>query len=177
MLENVADGFLGLFMFFTHWLSPGTDDGEIRIAAVRELNNRSVLECVISYEWNERMIDLLDAGIPVSFKIVSFSNAGDTTRSVRTISCDVSDYSYSYRDSLYGGEKDSVFVSRKFSQVYRAIKEYQRVVRSFNSAASEFQIEAVLLPSHVSRLKRSVDLSDICDCRKFSSRIVRKGDK
>jgi hypothetical protein len=174
MLENVADGFLGLFMFFTHWLSPGTSDGEIKIAAVKELQNHSVLECIISFEWDERMIDLIDAGIPVSFRIESYSDVGDTTRSVRTLYCDVSDYSYCFRDSLCNVTGNSICRSKKFNQVYRAIKEYRHFTRTFTNTASLLRIEAVLLPSRVSHLNRSIDLSEICGCRKFSTEIVRK---
>jgi hypothetical protein len=174
MLENVADGFLGLYMFFAHWLSPGTDDGEIRIAAVKELQNHTVVECVISFEWDERMIDLIDAGIPVSFRIESYSDVGDTARSVRTLYCDVSDYSYYFRDSLCTQARDSIMVSKKFNQVYRAIKEYRHVVRTFTNTTSVFRIEAVLLPSRVNHLNRSIDLSEICGCRKFSTQLLRK---
>ena len=174
MLENVADGFLGLFMFFAHWLSPGVDQGEIKIAAVKELKGRAVLECVISFEWNDRMSDLIDAGIPLRFRILSYSDRGDTTLSVRTLLCDVGDYTYSISDSLIIPTNDSVYVSKEFRQIYRAAREYQRVTRSFTSSASALQIEAVLLPSRVSHLNRSIDMSDICGCRKFATRIIRK---
>lgn len=176
MLENVADGFLGLFMFFAHWLSPGNDEGEIRITAVRELKTRSVLECVISFEWNERMNDLVDAGIPVSFRILSYSNLGDTTLSIRTLHCDVSQYDYFYRDSCVA-PVDSVYTSRSYRQVYRALREYRRISRDFTSSASSFHIEAVLLPSSVPHLNRSIDMSDICGCRKFATKIIRKKEK
>ena len=174
MLENVADGFLGLFMFFSHWLSPGVDKGEIRIAAVKELNDRSVLECVITFEWNDRMSDLIDAGIPLRFRILSYSDRGDTTLSIRTLSCDVGDYTYSFSDSLVVPTADSVYLSKEYRQIYRAVREYQHVTRSFTSSASAFQVEAVLLPSRVSHLNRSIDMSDICGCRKFATRIIRK---
>ena len=177
MLENVADGFLGLFMFFAHWLSPGDDQGEIKIAAVRELPTRSVIECVITFDWNNRMSDLIDAGIPMRFRILSYSDIGDTTLSIRTFFCDVGDYSYYFSDSLIIPPADSVFISRKYGQIYRALREYRKVQRSFTNTASSFHIEAVLLTSKVSQLNRSIDMSDICGCRKFATRIIRKKSK
>ncbi|MBN1758010.1 MAG: hypothetical protein JW863_06825 [Chitinispirillaceae bacterium] len=174
MLENVADGFLGLFMFFSHWLSVGNDQGEIKIAAVQELKSRVVLECIISFDWNERMNDLIDAGIPLRFRIESMSDRGDTTVSLRTLVCDVGDYTYSFSDSIIKPPGDSVYHSREFRQVYRALRDYRQVSRSFSAGAGVFQIEAVLLPSSVRQLDRSIDMSDICGCRKFSTKIVRK---
>ncbi|MBN1577330.1 MAG: hypothetical protein JW913_12300 [Chitinispirillaceae bacterium] len=174
MLENVADGFLGLFMFFAHWLSPGNDRGEIRIEAVRELKTRSVLECFISFEWNERMSDLIDAGIPMRFRILSYSDRGDSTLSIRTLFCDVGEYTYYISDSLIVPAIDSVYVSKEYRQIYRALREYRHVMRSFARSASYFQIEAVLLPSRVSHLNRSIDMSDICGCRRFATRVISK---
>lgn len=172
MLENVADGFLGLFMFMTHWLSSGNNVGEIRVAAVNRLHSRTAFECVISFDWNSRMSDLLDAGIPVRFSIFSYSDKGDSCVSVRTLFCDVGDYTYFFTDSLKTPVFDSVYTSKSFRQIYRAVREYQRVTRIVTNGASICQIEAVMLPSRVSRLNRSVDMSDICGCRKFATRIV-----
>jgi hypothetical protein len=177
MLENVADGFLGLFMFFAHWLSPGDDQGEIRIAAVEELKGRTALECVISFDWNSRMSDLVDAGIPLRLRILSYSNRGDTTLSVRSFICDVREYTYYFSDSLIVPVCDSVYVSRTYRQLYRALREYKRVPRSFTSTATSFHVEAVLLPSRVSQMNRSIDMSDICGFRKLSTKIIRKGTK
>lgn len=177
MLENVADGFLGLFMFFAHWLSVGNDQGEIRIVAVKELQSRSVLECVISFDWNERMNDLIDAGIPMRFRIESYSDRGDTTVSIRTLLCDVGEYTYSYRDSIIIPPSDSVYHSKEYQQIYRALREYQHLSRGFSKGAAMFHIEAVLLPSNVSQLNRSIDMSDICGFKKFSARIIQKNRK
>jgi hypothetical protein len=177
MLENVADGFLGLFMFFTHWISPGGDQGELRIEAIRELKTRSVLECVIAFDWNDRMSDLIDAGIPMRFRVLSCSDKGDSTVSIRTLFCDVGDYTYYYNDSISVPFGDSVYTSRKYQQIYRAVREYQRFTRSFSKNAASFQIEATLLPSRVSHLNRSIDMSDICGFRKFGTRILRERER
>ncbi|MBN1307381.1 MAG: hypothetical protein JXA18_05655 [Chitinispirillaceae bacterium] len=174
MLENIADGFLGLFMFFSHWLSPGVDRGEIRIEAFRELKTRTVLECVILFEWNERMSDLIDAGIPLRFRVLSYSDRGDSTLSVRTLFCDVGEYTYYISDSLIIPAGDSVYVSKAHRQLYRALRDYRNLRRSFTRSASYFQIEAVLLPSRVSHLNRSIDMSDICGCRRFATRVIGK---
>ncbi len=174
MLENVADGFLGLFMFFSHWLSVGNDQGEIKIAAVQELGSRVVIECVISFDWNERMNDLIDAGIPLRFRIQSMSDRGDTTISIRTLLCDVGEYTYSFNDSILQPPDGGVYQSKEFRQIYRALREYRHVTRQFTAEAVTLHIEAVLLPSKVSQLGRSIDMSDIFGSRKFSTRIIRK---
>jgi hypothetical protein len=174
MLENVADGFLGLFMFFTHWISSGNGQGEIRIETIRDLRTRSVIECVIDFEWNDRMSDLIDAGIPLRFRISSSSDKGDTTVSVRTLICDVGDYTYYFTDSIGAPDVDSVYTSRKYQQIYRAVREYQHVTRRFAADAGAFQIEAVLLASRVSHRNRSIDMSDICGFRKFGTRAIRE---
>jgi len=173
MIGNVADGFLGFFMFFAQWLSPGADEGDIRIATVKELSSRTIIECVISIEWNDRMIDLVDAGIPVSISIASQCDNSDTVRSIRTLACDVSEYTYYITDSLIT-PRDSVYHSKKFTQIYRAIKEYQQFKRTFPADASDLTVDAVLLPSRVSHLNRSIDMSDICNCRRFTTRLIRK---
>ncbi len=174
MLENFADGFLGFFMFFAHWLSPAGDQGEIRVSSVREESSRSVVECVIPFDWNERMSDLIDAGIPMRFRILSYSDAGDTVMSIRTLCCDVSEYTYLFTDSLSTPRSDSVRVSKEYRQIFRIVRDYQRVTRYFSGTASWYHIEAVLLPSRVSQMNRSIDLTDICGCRKFSRRIFAK---
>lgn len=176
MLENIADGFLGLFMFFAHWISPGGNEGEIRIVALQELATHTAMECVISFDWNSRMSDLIDAGIPMRIQIVSFSDVGDTTVSLRTLICDVSDYSYSFSDSL-SGYIDSIYTSKKYSQIYRALREYKRIRRVFDPKGDALYIEATLLPSHVPHLNRSIDLSEMCGSSRFSTHVIRKKDK
>lgn len=177
MLQNVADGFLGLFMFFAHWLSPGDDQGEIKVAAVRELHGRAVLECVIAFDWNNRMSDLVDAGIPMRLRIFSCSNLGDTIISIRSFICDVSAYDYYICDSLVAPPSDGVYLSKRHRQLYGALREFQRVSRSFDTASSSIHFEAVLLPSRVSQMNRSIDISDICGFRKLSTKIIRKETK
>lgn len=177
MLENIADGFLGLFMFFAHWISPGGNEGEIKIVALQELATHTAMECVISFDWNTRMSDLIDAGIPMRMRIVSFSDiGGDTTVSLRTLTCDVGDYTYSFNDSL-SGAVDTVRISRKFRQIYRALKEYRRVNRTFSVHATALFIQATLLPSRVPHLNRSIDLSELCGSSRFSTHVIRKKDK
>lgn len=173
MLDNVADGFLGFFMFFAQWLSPGAGEGDIRIAAVKELSTYTSIECIISIEWNDRMIDLVDAGIPVRFSIASMSDKNDTVRTIRTLFCDVSEYTYFITDSLIS-RNDSVYHSKKFTQIYRAIKEYQHFERTFSKDATDLNVDAVLLPSQVNHLNRSIDMSNICNCRRFTTRLIRK---
>lgn len=167
MLENVTDGFLGLFLFLSHWFSPGINPGEIKVIAARELASAYRIECSFSMDWNEQMSDLIDAGIPLRFLIAYASDKGDTTAFIRTLRCDVSNYTYSIKDSLMTNSPDSIAVSKQYRQIYKAQRSFIRLNCYFSKNAKQFVIKAQLLPSTVSQLNRMVDMSDICGCRTF----------
>ncbi|MGD9200083.1 MAG: hypothetical protein PVI26_00845 [Chitinispirillia bacterium] len=176
MLERIADGLLGLFMFFSNWFSPGSDSQEIKIAAVTEFARGYSLECAIDLDWNEQMSDLIDAGIPLRFKIKSYSDVGDSVILVRTLECDIGNYSYMFCDSIFQPSIDSIYISKRYSQVYRAVRKYSRWNCTFSKEANQFFIEAELLPSRVSQLNRSVDMSGILGCQRFTLNLIKKED-
>lgn len=174
MIERISNGLVGLFMFFSSWFSPGSDSQDIKIAAVKEISLGYSLQCIIKINWNEQMSDLIDAGIPLRFLITSYSDIGDTMQLIRTLDCDVSTYNYVFCDSIIVPKTDSIYISRKYSQIYRAIRSYSRWTCTFSQNANRFHIEAKLLPSRVSQLNRNIDMSEICGCRKYSRDFFRK---
>jgi hypothetical protein len=183
MLENVSDGLVGLFMFLSNWFSPGTDAGEIKIAAAQQFAQQYVIECVIKIPWNEQMSDVIDAGIPLRFKIQSNSDLGDSLSLIRTMQCDISTYTYMYIDTIQTPAIDSVYVSTKYTKIFKALRETSKWSSSFSKKGKQFHMEALLLPSTVSQLNRTIDLSEICNCRKFSRDLLfnpkpdKKADK
>ncbi len=174
MFDRLSEGLLGLFIFLSNWFSPANSSEEIRIAAAKEFSLGYSIECAIKLDWNEQMSDLVDAGIPLRLKITSYSDRGDSLYILRTLLCDIGDYTYTFCDSLGTPLTDSVFTSRKFSQIYRAVREYSRWQYHLSKEATQFYMEAELLPSWVSQLDRNLDMSAIVGCRKFSRTFQRK---
>lgn len=173
MFENLADGFVGLFLFIGNWLSPGADEAEIRILAAEQLSQSYAIECAIGIRWNEQMGDLIDAGVPLRFRMRAIADKTDTTTFIRTLTCDLSQYTYSYTDSMV--ETDSTFTSEQYGQVLLAMRRYCRWGFSFPSTIAIIELEAELLPSPVSRLNRMVEMSNICGCKRFTRTIAVKG--
>ncbi len=174
MFERAADGLFGLFIFFSNWFSPGESSEEIKIAAANEFSYGYSIECVIKINWNEQMSDLIDAGIPLRFMITSYSDIGDSVAIIRTLQCNVSTYTYIFCDSISTTENDSVYTSKEYSQVYRAAKKYCTWTSTFSKKANKFYMRAILLPSWVSQLNRSVDMSEICECHTYSRSLNKK---
>ena len=173
MLERIADGLLGLFMFFSNWFSPGSDYQKIEITAATQLSQGYRLECAMKLEWNEQLSDLIDAGIPLRFQIKSSSDIGDSVTFLRTLECDLRDYTYLYKDTLLVPLRDSVFISQKYTQIYRALRHYSRWTCIFSQRATHIDIEAELLPSKVSQFNRSIDISHLFGCRKYTFNLTK----
>ncbi len=172
MFEQIGNGIVGLFLFFSQWLSPGASKEEIRIAALEERTGGYVVECAIAIGWNEQMADLIDAGIPLRFRMSGFSDAKDSAVFTRTLTCDIATYTYSFVDTFLIPRPDSVRVSRSYSQALIALRDFSRWPFGFSKEAGECYLEAELLPSRASRLNRTVDMSDICGCRVFTRSLV-----
>jgi hypothetical protein len=178
MFEQIGNGFVGLFLFISHWLSPGASKEEIRIAAVEEMNGGYVVECAIAIGWNEQIADLIDAGIPLRFRMSGASDAGDTAVFVRTLSCDIASYTYSFVDTFITPYSDTVRVSRSYGQAVIAMRDFSRWPFVISKKAQACYLEAELLPSRASRLNRTVEMSNICGCSKFTrSLIVHEGTR
>ncbi|MBD3315715.1 MAG: hypothetical protein GF344_08010 [Chitinivibrionales bacterium] len=172
MLENIADGLLGLFVFLGHWFSPGEDVGEIKILDARQETNGYVIEWAIRVDWGRRIEDLIDAGIPLRFLCLSYSDVGDSVAVLRTLRCDVTTYRYTIIDTLLA-PSDSVWRSESTEHIYEALRAYGRWSSTFSEEAERFHVEAVLLPTRVEQLGRVVDMSEIVGSRRFVRDLAR----
>jgi hypothetical protein len=172
MFEQIAEGFAGFFLFISHWLSPEALQEDIRIAAIKKLDEGYRIECAISITWNEQMSDLIDAGIPLRFRIAAYTNTGDTTAFIRTLVCDIETYTYAFSDSSLSPRSDSVRISRSYNQMLIALRDYTRWSFDFGTHVKACLLEAELLPSRASQLNRTVDMSNICGCKKFARSII-----
>jgi hypothetical protein len=174
MFNNIADGFLGLFLFLSNWFSPGINPGEISVIAVKELAAVYQIESSFSIDWNEQMNDIIDAGIPMRFLIAYASDKGDTTAFIRTLQCDISSYIYSVKDSVLTKAGNHAPAVKNFRQIYRAQRSFTRLIFYISKKATAYIIKAELLPSKVSQLNRTIDVSDICGCRTFILKYSKK---
>jgi hypothetical protein len=177
MFERFSDGVLGLFLFFAHWLSPGSDEDAVRIVSLRQIPDAIVVSCAISISWNEQMKDLIDAGIPIRFLFRTIADARDTISCVRTLQCDVAAYTYAFCDSLRGSTADKAAGSKKFSNLLIALEKFTQWETRIPRACSACRIEAELLPTSATRLGRAIDISQVCGYRFFSRGFVLKNDK
>lgn len=176
MFENVADGLVGFFMFFSHWISPSPEMGEINIYNVLENDEKYLIECGIKIKWNEQMSDIIDAGIPLRINVQSYSDKGDSLSFIRTLTCDVTSYKYTFIDTV--ANNDSVFISKGYRNVFKILKRYSRWNSQFDKNADSYHMEVKLLPSKVSQLNRVIDLSEMCGCSRYSRHMFRpKGVK
>jgi hypothetical protein len=172
MLEPVKEGLLGFFLVLGLWLSPGTERAEIHLRDVEPVAGGYVLRCAMDIAWNEQLGELVDAGIPFRLRIGCVTDAGDTATFCRTLRCDIADYTYTFRDSSIQNFGDTVQVSKRYSQVLVALRDFTRWSFEVSASASSCRIEAELLQSTVSQLNRRVDMSQIWGQRRVS-RVVR----
>jgi len=177
MFEQFSDGILGLFLFFAHWLSPGSDEDAVRIVSMRQTPQAVVISCAISITWNEQMKDLIDAGIPIRFLFRAINNAKDTSWCMRTLQCDVAAYSYTYCDSLPSAAESPPPCSKRLSNVLIALEKFTQWEVTIPRGCSSCRIEAELLPTRAPRLNRTIDLSNVCGSRLFAANFILKSGK
>jgi hypothetical protein len=174
MFNNLADGIVGLFIFFSHWLSPGGSSDKVTVASVKQTAAWYIVSCAISVDWNEQMKDLLDAGIPLRFQFRAFTMENDTICCIRTLQCNVADYSYQFIDSVHERGRDSTARSKRFDQMLLALEKYPRWELRLPLTAKACRLEAELLPSRAARLNQKIDMSQVCGCRLFSENLTLK---
>ena len=176
MFENVADGLLGLFMFFSNWISPAGDSQTVKLGKIREEAGRYYAECQIRISWNDQLSDIIDAGIPFQLRIASHSDKGDSLAIIRTLVCDISNYTYTLSDSGTVLGKKTV-TSKKYDQIFKALRDLDRWECSFSNSINALHVRVDLLPSRVSTLNRMVDLSDLCECGQYSLDLLKPQEK
>ena len=172
MLESLKEGLLGLVLVFGHWLSPGTEDASLEVRGIDTTAHAYVIECAMDMAWNPQLGELVDAGIPLRFRITATPDVGDTVRFLRLLRFDIADNHYTFADSSVRNYADTVFVSRPYPQVLLALRDFSRWRVPVSRQCNECRLEARLLRSKVSRLNRSVDMSGVWGQRSVSTVVV-----
>jgi len=174
MFQRIAEGLAGFFIFVAQWIFPAANSEDVKIIAAEEFSYGYRVQYAFNIEWNDQMSDLIDAGIPLRFQIGASSNAGDSISFVRTLQCDIVSYTYTYSDTSLIPQTDSVFVSEKYTQIYRVVRNFCRITCVFSTRAEKLHLDIRLLPSLVSQLNRKIDMSDVCNCGKYTFDMVKK---
>jgi hypothetical protein len=154
----MRDGILGLILYLTHWLSPGDD----RVRIDTEFSGRTepdkiVFICKMDPGWNDQLEKLIDAGIPLRFRISYYTDKSDTVAFYRSLQFNMIDFSYIYIDST-----DTKNVrSHPYPMVLLALRDFcsWKIVIPYD--ATSCKVEAVILPSRAEQLNRFVDMSRI----------------
>jgi hypothetical protein len=173
MLEPLKEGFLGFFLVLGQWLSPGTDKADIRLTALHATGQGYSVQCALVLAWNGELGALVDAGIPLRFRMSAASDAGDTLWFVRTLHFDIADYTYSFSDSS-GPNAKNASVPKKYPQILLALRDFARWNVTVSEKAATCRVEAEMLPSRAARLGRTVDMSALWGQKKIAREIALK---
>lgn len=176
MIEQLRTGFLGLFLVMGQWLSPGNDLADISVSSIKPTPLHYQLQCELHIGWNQELEALLNAGIPLRFRIGAFCPGCDSLVFVRELRFDVVKTNYSFTDQYEGASRDSVAQSRKYPQVLLALRDLSRWSFLICKSATDCRIEVELLPSRATRLNRTVDMSVIWGQRRISKVLVLNAD-
>ncbi len=163
-MDPVRDGILGLLLFFTHWISPGNDQAFIKPVEISRAENHYIIECRMEIAWNRRMEQLVDAGIPLRYRMSTTSDRQDTSHFFRTLRFNVVDFTYSFSDS----SSHEVIESKKYPMILLALRDFCRWNTVVSGGTSVCRVEAEILPSHAEQLDRLVDMSRIWGREKVS---------
>ncbi|MBD3420856.1 MAG: hypothetical protein GF398_12120 [Chitinivibrionales bacterium] len=167
MLDNARDGLFGLILFISNWLSPGGERPELLVSSVSMQDRAYYIQAGMEIAWNKQLGELVDAGIPLRFKISAFPDEGDTISFVRSLMFDIAEYTYTFADTLVQPVEDSTHTSKSYPQVLLALRDFCRWHFKLDESASACRLEAELLPSRAEQLNRSVDMTPIWGQRKI----------
>jgi hypothetical protein len=164
-MEPISQGLLGLILYLSHWLSPDMGKAELTAAAVQLSHSQTVVaRCRMDLAWNNRLEQLVDAGVPLRFRFICYIDNTDSVFFFRTLSCDIVNYTYTITDSNSLSTKNS----GEYQMVLLALKNFCTWDMPLPSSAQSCRIEAQILPSRAARLDRMVDMSRIWGQRKVS---------
>jgi hypothetical protein len=157
-MNSFRDGIVGFFLFFAHWLSPETEKAAIDIN-LGKLNTPSSVtcKCKLDIAWNKQLEQLVDAGIPLHFRIRYFTDKSDTIDLYRTLHYKLIDYTYSYTDSVASTKK----LSKSYPLIDLVLRDFCRWQFEIPKNASFCKVEAEILPSRAERFDRYVDMSRV----------------
>ncbi|MFH0920632.1 MAG: hypothetical protein V1913_09740 [Fibrobacterota bacterium] len=170
MFEAVKQGFVGLTLFIMNWAGPSASWAEIEPPSVRATDSITVVTCRMKSPWDPKIIDLVDAGVPLRFRFSARPENGAAVTFTRTLLFNVGDYSYMFRDSL----PDYVTRSKKYPLVDLALKDFCEWEARLPRVRGRCTVTAEILPAYVSRLRRSVDMSGLWGQEKISRDVELK---
>lgn len=157
-MESVGQGILGLALFISHWFMPLSDRAKLDIGFDRyDKNGAMVFVCKMDPAWNEKLEQLVDAGIPLRFKFQSYGEGSDTTILVRSLHYNIAKYTYHVNDSNALGRRNS----KQYPMVLLALRDYCKWEIKVPPAATHYRAEACILPSKAERLNKMVDMSRV----------------
>jgi len=172
MFEQITNSFAGLLLFVAHWLSPDYSAHDIRISEPQRLETGYYVECAISIGWNEHLSDIIDAGIPLRFEFTTITTQADTLKFIRTLSCDVTNFTYSFIDSIQKPYPPKIEQSEQYKQIYVALRDFSRWDVEVPLQSKKCKIKARLLTSYARHLKKQVDMSNLCGCKEYIKELV-----
>jgi hypothetical protein len=164
-MNGVRDGVVGFFLFFAHWLSPQTEKASIAI----DLHNYRtpevvIFKCKLDIAWNKQLEELVDAGIPLQYKILHFSDKSDTVYFYRTLNFDMVNYTYNFTDSTEKATRRS----KDYSLIDLALRDYCRWEIEVPNGASACKVDVTIMPSKAEQLNKMVDMSRVWGQQKVS---------
>ena len=153
----MRDGLLGLLLFLGHWLSPETKTASIGVELLKEEAQYCQFLCKFDIAWNRQLEQLVDAGIPLGFNILCFSDKSDTTHFTRTLLFDMVNFTYNFVDSTV----NTVRSSEKYRLVHLTLRDFCKWNCYASKDAKLCRIEVTILPGMAKELNRLVDMSRV----------------
>jgi hypothetical protein len=157
-MESMGQGLLGLLLFMSNWLTPESGRAGLAADVVHRVNQKAaIVRCRLDIAWNPQMEKLVDAGIPLRFRIVSIIDRTDSISFYRTLSCNIVDYTYHYTDSVSG----TTVTSREYPMILLALRDFCRWEIPVSGTVRTCRVEVQILPSRAHRLNRTVEMSRV----------------
>lgn len=157
MFEALQQGVVGLALFIGNWIAPAEGKASLAVMAVDRQESATVLHCRMDIDWNAQLEKLVDAGIPLRFRIITQPDKGEKSSFIRTLRFNVALYSYSFTDS----SDAYTWKSKSYPLIYLALKDFCDWETAVHKSSSRCTVEAAILPSTVTQLKRVVDMRSV----------------
>ncbi len=167
-MSSLSDGFAGLFLSIANWLSPMEGNGELQFNSMLLADSVLVIECEQKFRWSDDATAIIDAGIPLMVTFYTSFNEEKVERYTRILRSKIDEDYYTVVDSV----SKELYDKREFSNIYLAVKAFQRVEFTFPSNSKEIEILGILLPSPVSSLGKTISLAPICGGERFHQKII-----
>ncbi|MFW5774995.1 MAG: hypothetical protein ACOCW2_01780 [Chitinivibrionales bacterium] len=163
-MDPIREGILGLLLFFSHWISPGSEQAFVEAEKVSRADQHYVISCRMDLAWSRQMEQLIDAGIPLRFRMRVTSDQQDSSVFFRTLRFNIVNYTYSFTDS----SSDEMVRSKKYPMILLALRDFCRWNVVVSNNTGQCRVEASILPSRAEQLDRFVDMSKIWGRQKVS---------